>query len=160
MFFSQENAIIPMCSVGTLVSSHPTFESFHMKGYDHATMIFMFDTTMTASATLNVQCGSSDAASTANNATIHYRQSAGTIKAASADIFGAIASSSVLGIATANAAGKCLVIELDAEDLPTASKTYEWVTASLSGGASGQVAAIAILSKYRYADNVMNTAIA
>ena len=157
MRFTQENLIIPLCSVGTMASTEPAFESFHMEGYDHATMIFVVDSLFGASASVHINCASSDGGDTAN-AMVHYRWSQGTVAAASADVLGSIASASVITLTTANRS-HMLVVELDASDLPVPSKTYEWVTASLGGSATGEIMGVAVLSKPRFADAVMNTAI-
>lgn len=164
MFFSQENAIIPLCSANTpVVTTGVEFDSFNMKGYDHACLLFQFSSALSASTSiLTLECGSADSADSAD-LTFHYRiNGCSSGKSASNDIYGTIASASTLTITDAAYRGKVLLIEFDAEDLPCASKQYEWVTATIAaaGASAGEVEAWAILSKPRYADSVMNTALA
>ncbi len=164
MFFSQENQIIPLCSANTpVVTTGVEFDSFHMKGYDHATLLFQFSTALSASTSiLPLECGSAASADSAD-LTFHYRvNGCSSGKSASNDVYGAIASASTLTLTDATYRGKVLVIEFDADDLPAASRTYEWVTATIAaaGASAGVVEAWAILSNARYMQNVMPTALA
>jgi hypothetical protein len=164
MFFSQANGIIPLCSANTpVVTTGVEFDSFNMKGYDHACLLFQFSTALSASAAiLTLECGSADSADSAD-LTFHYRiNGCSSGKSASNDVWGAIASASSLTLTDATYRGKCLILEFDADDLPAASKTYEWVTASIAaaGASAGVVEAWAILSNARYAKNIMPTALA
>ncbi len=164
MFFSQENAIIPLCSANTpVVTTGVEFDSFNMKGYDHACLMFQFSTALSASAAiLTFECASSDSGDSAD-LTFHYRiNGCSSGKSASNDIYGTIASASTLTLTDTTYRGKVLLVEFDAEDLPTASKQYEWVTATIAaaGASAGVVEAWAILTRARYMDSVMNTALA
>jgi hypothetical protein len=164
MFFSQNHQIIPLCSANTpVVTTGVEFDSFNMRGYDNACVIFQFSTTLSASAAiLTFECGSADSGD-ASDLTFHYRTNGSSSgKSASNDVWGDIASASSLTLTDATYRGKCLLVEFNAKDLPAASKTYEWVTASIAaaGASAGEVSAYAILSNYRYAKNAMPTAIA
>jgi len=163
MLFSQTNGIIPLCSANTpVVTTGVEFDSFNMKGYDHATVLFQFSTALSGSTSiLTFECASSDSGDSAD-LTFHYRiNGCSSGKSASNDVFGAVASASSLTLTDTTYRGKVLICEFDAEDLPTASRTYEWVTASIAaaGASAGEVEAWAILSNPRYADSVMNTAL-
>lgn len=164
MFFSQANGIIPLCSANTpVVTTGVEFDSFNMKGYDHACLMFQFSTALSGSTSiLTLECASSDSGDSAD-LMFHYRVNAcSSGKSASNDIYGTVASASTLTLTDATYRGKVLLIEFDAEDLPTASKTYEWVTATIAaaGASAGVVEAWAVLSNPRYADSIMNTALA
>ncbi len=164
MIFSEENGIIPLCSAGTtFVTTGMAFDSFNMKGYDHATLLFQFGGAMAATAGyIALDVGSADGGDS-GKIMFHYRvNSASAGKTASNDVYGTIASASSLSFGAYS--GNVLVMEVDAEDLPDASKTYEWVTATIASGnavaSAGTVEGWAILSRPRYADSVMNTALA
>lgn len=158
MFFSQDNMVIPLCSVGTKVSTAPTMDSFNMKGYDHATLFFLMGPGASCSQSLYLNCASSDGGDTLN-AMVHYRVADGAVNTTSAGTLGAVASASVVPVASGDK-NVMYVVEIDAEDLPAASRTYEWITASLSGGVTGDMVAFAVLSRPRYSDNIMNNALA
>ncbi len=157
MRFSQDNMVIPLCSVGTKISTAPTMDSFNMKGYDHAT-IFLLGQSNSCSQSIFINCASSDGGDTLN-AMVHYRIADGAVGTTSAGTLGAVASASVVPWASGDK-NIMYVIEIDAENLPAASRTYEWITASLSGGVTGDMVAFAVLSKPRYSDAIMNNALA
>ncbi len=162
MLFSQDNLIIPLCSVNTpIATTGVEFDSFHMKGYDHATLIFQFGAAIFAStAILSIECGSADTGDSAG-LSFHYRTNAGSAGgSASNDVWSAIASASAITLLEATYGGHTVIVEFDAGDLPVASKTYEWVTATIDTAASvGTVGAYAILSRPRYSKDIMPQAL-
>jgi len=133
-----------------------------MRGYDHATIILQFNSafgTAVSAPALTLECASSDSGDVAD-ATFHYRLNGASTIAASSDVLAADATASTLSLTGTTYAGHMLVLELDANELPTASKTYEWITVDIADNSSvGSVEGYAILSNPRYADAVMNSAI-
>jgi hypothetical protein len=163
MLFSQTNGVIPLCEVGATATGNVELDSFNMAGYDHAMVIVHFASTYitVSAATLTVETGSSDSGDLAD-ATFHYRwNDTSAAGVASADVYGTDTTASSLSLGAAGTyAGHVLLLELDQDELPTASKTYQWVTVDLGTNASvGTIAAYAILSNPRYAKAVMPTAL-
>jgi len=162
MLFTQENLIIPLTSGMVSCTANVELDSFNMRGYDHATIILQFNSalgTAVSAPTLTLECASSDSGDAAD-ATFHYRINGASTIGASADVLAADATASTLALTGTTYAGHMLILEIDANELPTASKTYEWVTVDLGANSSvGAVEGYAILSNPRYADAVMNTAI-
>ena len=158
--FTEENLIIPLCAQGTDISSNTEMDSFSMKGYGHATIIMIFAASLTGDNVLTVECGATDSADT-SDATFHYRLGSAAPGSATADTLASDATASTLTLTAATYQGKMLVLELDADELPTSGSTvYDWVTVDFDGTAStATVTAFAILSKPRYAQAVMTSAI-
>ncbi len=164
MRFTENNLIIPLISGVTAVTSGIEFDSFNMKGYDHATLMFQFSTNIASSSgSLTLECGSADSADSADASFFYRVNETSAAKAASYDKLSSTWSTgSVVAISSTTYAGHWLIVELDAENLPCASKQYEWVTATMDNGCTAGAVemAIAILSNPRYSDNVMPTALA
>ena len=163
MLFSQTNGIIPLCEVGATASGNVELRSFNMAGYDQACVILHFASTYitVSAATLTVETGSAGSDDLAD-ATFHYRwNSASSATSASSDVYGTDATASTLSLGTGGTyAGKVLLLEINGDELPTASKAYNWVTVDIGANASiGTLAAYAILSNPRYAKAVMPTAV-
>ncbi len=163
MLFTQDNLIIPLCEdSGVASGTGVELRSFNMALYDHACIILHFASTYTGStaATLTVETGSAGSGDQAD-ATFQYRwNSASSAILASSDVWAAVTSASSLSLeASASKAGYVLTVEIDAGNLPTASKTYNWVTVDIGSASLGTLDAYAILSKPRYAKAVMTGAI-
>ncbi|MDY6957674.1 MAG: hypothetical protein SVK08_00820 [Halobacteriota archaeon] len=159
--FSEENLIIPLCASATAVTSNTEMDSFHMKGYDHATIVIIPSSSLTGDNVLTVECGASDSADT-SDATFHYRLASAAIGSANADVLATDATAATLTLTAATYQNKMLVLEIDASELPSSGNTiYDWITVDFDGTASaGTVAAVAILSRARKAEAVMDTALA
>lgn len=161
--FSQENLIIPLTSGMVSLTAGVELDSINMKGYDRATFLLQFDTALGTSDShnpiLTMETASSDSGDSAD-ATFQYRVNSATTITTSADVWGSITAASTLTLTATTYAGLSLLLELNADDLPAASKTYEWVTVDISAESCsvGKVDAVAILSRPRYIKNVMPAA--
>jgi hypothetical protein len=136
-------------------------DSVKMGMYDHATFVLQFNSELglTASAhtlTLTVETGSGDSNDLAD-ATFNYRWNSATTITASADKLSTWTSASTLTITCSTDAGKMLILELDAAEIPCASKQYEWVTVNINpvSASVGDVEGYCILSNPRYSANIM-----
>ena len=159
--FSQENGIVQLVVAGFDTNTAVEFESFSMKKYNQATIIIMFNDSLTGDNVLTIECGAANSDDT-SDATFHYRLAGAVNQLTGADIYAADATASTLTLTAATYQGKTLIIELDANELPTSGTTvYDWVTVDLDGAASGAslIGACAILSKPRFSGAVMPTAI-
>ncbi len=158
--FTENNLIIPLCAQATSITDNTELDSFSMKGYNHATIIMIFAASLVLDNVLTVECGATDSADT-SDATFHYRLGSAAPGSASADVLGADATASSLTLTAATYQGKMLILELNADELPTSGTTvYDWVTVDFDGTAStGSVTAFAILSEPRFAKEIMPTAI-
>ena len=164
MRFTQNNLVIPLTSGFVSITADVELETFNMKGYDHACVILQFDSALAdangATTELTVECGTASSGDTAD-LTFNYRWNSASAPGASSDVLGAFSSASTLEIASGDK-GKLLFLEWDANELPTPSKTYDWITVDIGWG-SGSVGAVegyAILSNPRYARNIMPAAVA
>lgn len=163
--FSQNNALFPLTSGMVTCTADVELEGFNMKKYDQATCVLVFNGAL-ATATgghqiLTVEAGSSDGASTTVH-NFHYRASSGSAGAASGDVWSSTdTTASTLSI-TSGYAGKSLLVEIQGDELATASKTYEWVQIKIAANSAsvGEVMGFAVLSNARYADMPMKTAVA
>jgi len=158
--FTNENLIIPLCALATDVNPNAELDSFSMKGYGHATVIIQFAASLTGDNVLTVECGATDSADTLD-ATFHYRLGSAAPGSATADTLAADATAATLTLTAATYQGKMLVLEIDADELPTSGTTvYDWVTVDFDGTASvGTIMAFAILSNPRFAGAIMPSAI-
>ena len=158
--FTQDNLIIPLCVEAFSITSNAELDSFSMKGYDQATIIMIFAATLADDNVLTVECGTTDSSDT-SDATFHYRLGGAAPGSASADVLAADATTASLTLTAATYQGKMLILELHADELPKSGETvYDWITVDFDGTASvASVTAFAILSKPRYAQAVMPTAI-
>jgi len=159
--FTEENLIIPLTTLSADATSNLECDSFNMGKYGHATIVIIPSASITGDNVLTVECGATDSADT-SDATFHYRLASAAIGSANCDVLAADATASSLTLTAATYQGKMLVLELDREELPTSGETvYPWVTVDFDGTAStSTVAVIAILSNPRYAEAVMDTALA
>jgi len=159
--FTQENLIIPLVAEATDINAAVEFDSFCMKKYNHATIIIIHSATVTGDNVLTVECGATDSADT-SDATFHYRLGSAAAGSANSDVLAADATAATLTLTAATYQGKMLVLELDASELPKSGSTvYDWVTVDMDGAASvGTIAAFAILSEPRYAEAILDTALA
>ena len=158
--FSQENGIVPLCAGATSITSNAEMDSVNMSGYDQLTIIFLFAASLVGNGVLTLECGATDGADT-SDATFHYRLGSAAPGSATSDTYAADATSAELSLTAATYQGKALIVELHADELPRSGETvYNYVTADFDGtNSTGSVTAFAILSKPRYAQAVMPSAI-
>lgn len=160
--FTEENLIIPLTAQGGVdCSSNQELDSFNMSKYRHATIVLLFDATVTGDNILTLECGATDGADT-SDATFHYRVGGADIGSANCDVLAADSTSAALTLTEATYEGTMLVLELDADELPTSGETtYNQVTVDIDGTATaGNITGVAILSRPRYAEAIMDTALA
>lgn len=161
MRFTESNLVIPLTSGFVSLTAGVELDSFHMKGYDHATIILQFDAALGTSDShnpiLTVETASSDSGDSAKDLTFNYRWNSATTITASADVLGTFASASTLTITAATYAGNMLILEWDANSMPTASKQYEWATVDISAESCsvGKIEGYAVLSNARYMKSIM-----
>lgn len=159
--FSEENLIIPLCAPNTDAASGVELDSFTMAKYKHATVVITFVSTLSGSSVMTVESGASDSADT-SDITFHYRLASAAIGSANCDVLAADATASSLTLTAATYQNKMLVLEFDSDELASSGETtYPWVTVDFSNAATTiNVSAIAILSQPRYAEAVLDTALA
>jgi hypothetical protein len=131
-------------------------DSFCMKNYSHATLIFLFGDN-TADNILTIYEGAAVGDLTAA-LTFPYRLTAGIAKATTnADVLGTETTSAALSIVAATYEDKMIVVEIDPAIM---TEGYTWITPKLDGSATEQfIAAVAILVP-KYASAALQTAIA
>jgi hypothetical protein len=159
----QNQKIIPLASGMISISGNTELESFNMAGWDEATIILQFSgalSTAVSAPELTFETGSADSGDQAD-ATFHYRvNQASNSGIASADVLGTDSTASALALTGTTYAGKMLVCTIMGDELPTASKTYNWITPDIGANSSvGAVMGYAILSKGRYVKDIIPTAI-
>lgn len=159
--FSEEAKLVPLTAQGADATSNLECDSFHMKGWDRATIVIIPAASLTGNNVLTVECGASDSADT-SDATFHYRLADAAIASATCDQYADDATASSLTLTAATYQGKVLLIELFAEELPTSGSTvYDWVTVDFDGTASvGTVTVFAILTNGRYIQHDMSSVLA
>lgn len=164
--FTEENLIIPLTTLSANAGNALECDSFSMAKYQHATIVIIPSASITGDNVLTVECGATDSADS-GDATFHYRLASAAIGSANCDVLAADATASTLTLTAATYQGKMLILELDADELPGTSTslpeetTYPWVTVDFDGAAdTSTVAVIAILSRPRYAEAIMDTALA
>lgn len=147
------------------MSSDVTFDSIDMKNYHKACLIFNFGTLGTASSTLTVYSGATNA-SLDSALTVNYAwggAAQGTAVAgstASCDVFAAWTSAASVTITYGTYSNYTLVIELDASVMDLANgERFLTVKIPRSGSATGKVTAFALLTP-RYLANRSVTALA
>ena len=155
--FTQQNLIVPLTDQdGVEITANTELDSIALNKYGHATIVLMFSTTLTGDNVLTVERGATDSADT-SDATFHYRVGGAAIGSANCDVLAADATSAALTLTAATYQNKILVLELDVDEMAG----YDWATVDFDGTASGgTVTAIAILSKPRYAEAILDTALA
>ena len=158
--FTQDNLIIPLCAQATTITSNTEMDSFNMSQYEHATIIMIFAASLSGHNILTVECGATDSSDT-SDATFHHRLGAAVPASPGADTLAEDATTAALTLTDATYQGKMLVLEIDGDELPKSGETvYPWVTVDFDGTAgTATVTAFAILSKPRYAQAVMTSAI-
>jgi len=159
--FSEENLIIPLCAPNTDAASGLELDSFTMAKYKHATVVILFVSTLSGSSVMTVESGATDSADT-SDVTFHYRLASAAIGSANCDVLAADATASSLTLTAATYQNKMLVLEFDSDELASSGETtYPWVAVDFSNAATTiNVSAIAILSQPRYAEAVLDTALA
>jgi len=140
-------------------------DSINMKGFHEATFIFVFNTLGTASATLTVNSGTTDAACTS---AMYFNYAfggaaLGTATAGSAtscDVLAAWTNAATLSITHGTYSNFMLVVEVDSASMDIAN-SEEWLTCKFVEGSSGTglVSGTAIL-KPRFKENRSETCLA
>lgn len=132
-----------------------TGDSFTMKNYGLATFICQFGT-LTGDAVLTVKSGATAGTQTTAE-TFNYRLADAEQGNATADTYGAWATSSSLTLTAATYDNKTLILEMDATAM---TDGQPWLTLAFSAAADAlNAAVVAILSEARYAAHDMPTAI-
>lgn len=158
--FTEEALIIPLSPEAYDINAALECNSFHMKNYNHATVVLYFSDALTGNNVLTVECGATDSADTAD-LTFHYRLAAGVNQLVNSDVLAADATAATLTLTDATYQGRILVLEWSADELPTvADVVYDWCTVDLDGAAAvGTATIIAILTEPRDKRAIMRTAI-
>ena len=114
---SQDLKLVPMFWSANINAGDDS-DSVDMRGVKSATCLIMCVTnTGAAGVILNRYSGVTDG-SKATALTFNYKYGGAAVKATSADVFTAVASSAALQIATATLAGRGLIIEINADQIP------------------------------------------
>lgn len=165
MLIQQQHAIFPLCEVGTDITSSTELNSVNMAGYDHATFIIQFASTVgfTTAPEITIESATSDSGDTAD-VTFHYSLgSASAATLSTAMTYAADATASTWSNATADAfAGHTLILQVEGNELRSTSlgKVYNWLTVDIGQGVTtGTIDAFCILSNPRYAAASMPVAI-
>jgi len=156
--FTQNNLIVPLTvAAGVDAADAVELDSFCMSKYGHATVVILFDTTVTGDNVLTVERAITNGGDS-SDATFHYRLGGATMTTATGcDILGVDTEAATLTLTAATYQDKMLVLELDGDE----TGGYNWITVDFDGTASaGNVTAIAILSEPRYAEAIMDTSLA
>lgn len=141
----QEKHIVPLLFSAD-INAGVDSDSFNMENYHHASISIMYGPSYAGAnpSIVTLYEGATAGAKTSVIANFPYVYTSGAIKAASADVFTAEATSSALSIARATMVSRVLTIELSADILTTG--TYSWVTVQLGAEAdAGECSILAIL---------------
>lgn len=158
---SEKYKIVPFAHALDLNSAADVpCDSINMKNYHKATMVFMLGTLATASATMTVNSGATDGATT-SALTFNYAFGSAAIGGAgNEDVLATWSSAASLVLTHTSYDDFMLVVEINASAMDIANGE-EWLTVNFNdpGGATGTIDGIAILEP-RYADGQSATALA
>jgi len=157
---AEKYKIVPIAHANDLnVGATQVTDSINMKGFHKATFVLQFHSLGTASATLKVYSGATDA-SLDSALTFSYAFGGAAQGSANCDKLAAWATSANLTITHTTYSDYMLVIEVDASDMDVANGE-EWLTIETTDptGATGLYTAIAILEP-RYTGNRSDSALA
>jgi len=156
MRLSEQFGIVPVIEPENHQASGVDGDSVSMENYGHVTFIFLFGE-MGGTPVLIIYEGAA-AGDKTTPLTFSYRYTAADLKNATADQLSAEATSAALDLAHGTFEDRMLVVEIDATEL---TDGYPWVTPEIDdAGTEVFVACVAIMSKPRYSEDVMPTAIA
>jgi len=155
MRLSEQVGIVPIIEPEDHQASGVDGDSVKMEKYGHLTLIFLFGE-MGGTPVLKVYEGATAGAKT-TALTFSYRYTSADLKNDDADVLGSEATSAALDLTHSTFEDRMLVVEIDASEL---TDGYPWVTPEVSDdGTEVLVSCVAIMSKPRYAEDVMPTAI-
>ena len=159
--FSQSHGIVyETIIVADNYNAGATMDSINMAKYNHGTLIIVGDAACAGAGVLTMMAGLSDASAVAA-ITFTERHTTTDVGSATADVLTAAATSASLALTEAYIRSGMYVIEWDADDMVVSGVSYNWMTPVLSAaGTAGIITAIAIMSEPRYAEAIMDTAIA
>lgn len=141
----QEKHLVPLLFSAD-INAGVDSDSFDMENYHHATINIMYGPSYAGAnpSIVTLYEGASAGAKTSIITDFPYVYTSGAIKAASADVMSAEATSSALSIARATMVSRLLTIELSASALTVG--TYNWVTVQLGAEAdAGECSIMAVL---------------
>lgn len=155
MRLSEQVGIVPIIEPENHQAAGVDGDSVKLEKYGHVTFIFLFGE-MGGTPVLKIYEGATDGVKT-TALTFSYRYTSADLKNASADILGSEATSAALDLTHSTFEDRMLVVEIDASEL---TDGYPFVTPEIDdAGTEVFVSCVAILSKPRYAEDVMPTAI-
>lgn len=157
---TEKMKIVPIAHANDLnVGATQVTDSINMKNFHKATILIQFHTLGTASATLKVYSGATDAALT-SALTFSYAFGGAAQGTANCDKLAAWATSANLTITHGTYSDYMLVIEVDASDMDV-TNGEGWLTVETTdpGSATGLYTAFAILEP-RYTGNRSDSALA
>jgi len=155
MRLSEQVGIVPIIEPEDYGSAGVTGDSVNMGKFGHVTFIFLFGE-LAGNSALKIHEGATAGATTAD-LTFSYRYTEADLKNDDADQLTAEATSAELTLTHGTFEDRMLVVEIDASEL---TDGYDWVTPVIDDTATELlVSCVAIMSKPRYAEDVMPTAI-
>ena len=159
--FSESHGIVyETIIVADNYNAGASMDSINMAKYNHGTLIIVGDAAAAGAGVLTMMAGASNGTETAA-ITFTERHTTTDILSTTADVLSAAATSASLALTEAYIRSGMYVIEWDAEDMVVSGVAYNWITPVLSAaGTAGMFTAIAIMSEPRYAEAIMDTAIA
>ena len=157
--FSEKYKIVPIAHANNIDDGTSVTDSINMKNFHKATFLIQFHTLGTASATLQVYSGATDAALT-SALTFTYAFGGAAQGSANCDVLAAWGTSADLTITHGTYSDYMLVIEVEASKMDLANNE-NWLTVQFTdpGTATGLVTVFAILEP-RYKANRSVTALA
>ena len=154
--FSQSHAIVPVTVDGDWNVGFST-DSIDMAAWGHCCFIVIGDTSVAGNAVITIMGGATNAAETAA-ITFTYRYAGANVPAASADVYGAAATSASLTTTATSMDLRATLFEFDHEDLNVSGVQYRWATLVVSAaGTAGTCDIVAILSEPRFQQAINTT---
>lgn len=144
--------ICPVSSSSTTVGTSPWFS---MKGWQHASIVFLFGAVggaIPTGITLNAASSSAGAGSVAI-AFRYYKQ----VTTASGDVLAGPNTATASGFAPANVAGSMYVIEIDSVELESVTDGLDYLQVVIAGGTTSLISALAVLSAGRFTQQASST---
>lgn len=155
--FAELCKVVPI-GIDEDMSSDVTLDSINMRNFHKATIVLLFGTLGTATSTLAIYSGATDAALT-SAVTANYAWGSAATPSASCDVLADWTAASTVAITYSTYSNYMLVVEVDAAAMDVAN-AEEWLTLKIprTGSATGSVTAVAILEP-RYTDGASATAL-
>ncbi len=156
---SQYCAIVPIVIEAGDMTSSLTADSIDMSQWDHCCMIYMHSASVTGDSVFKVRAAATDAGTTMD-ITFTYRYGGAATGSSNADVLTAPATSAALTLTDSTYQGRVFVVEFDTAAMQTGGVQYRYVTANFDGTASGgTVCGVAVLTRGRYAKDILATVI-